>query len=115
MLTCKLYKDETDTMHLFSVQVQFLRDIGVQDDAIGNVLVKFPHLLTYSLYKKIRPVVRSFLFRHASCSVCRSLLVYVLFHFFNTLKTERTSTGDILVDKSWSNPKGHWKGDCFRA
>lgn len=46
-------------MHLFSVQVQFLKDIGVQDDAIGNVLVKFPHLLTYSLYKKIRPVVRS--------------------------------------------------------
>ncbi|PON57872.1 Mitochodrial transcription termination factor [Parasponia andersonii] len=33
------------------------KDIGVRDDAIGNMLVKFPPLLTYSLYKKIRPVV----------------------------------------------------------
>ncbi|KAJ4851446.1 hypothetical protein Tsubulata_031894 [Turnera subulata] len=33
------------------------KDIGIQDDAIGNMLVKFPPLLTYSLYKKIRPVV----------------------------------------------------------
>ncbi|KAK3022046.1 hypothetical protein RJ639_047436 [Escallonia herrerae] len=38
-------------------KVQFLRDISVQEEAIGNVLVKFPPLLTYSLYKKIRPVV----------------------------------------------------------
>jgi len=43
--------------HLF--QVQFLQDIGVRSDAIGNVLVKFPPVLTYSLYKKIRPVVCS--------------------------------------------------------
>lgn len=40
-------------------QVQFLLDIGVRSDAIGNVLVKFPPVLTYSLYKKIRPVVCS--------------------------------------------------------
>ncbi|KAJ6895033.1 LOW QUALITY PROTEIN: transcription termination factor MTERF [Populus alba x Populus x berolinensis] len=33
------------------------KDIGIRDDAIGNMLVKFPPLLTYSLYKKIRPVV----------------------------------------------------------
>ncbi|MBA0815551.1 hypothetical protein Gohar_000315, partial [Gossypium harknessii] len=39
------------------VIVQFFRDIGVQEDAIGNMLVKFPPLLTYSLHKKIRPVV----------------------------------------------------------
>lgn len=74
MLTCKLYKDETDAMHLFSVQVQFLRDIGVQDDAIGKVLVKFPHLLTYSLYKKIRPVVRT-----SFCSVMLIVLFVVYF------------------------------------
>jgi hypothetical protein len=43
--------------HLF--QVQFLQDIGVRSDAMGNVLVKFPPVLTYSLYKKIRPVVCS--------------------------------------------------------
>lgn len=41
----------------FIVKVQFFQDIGVRDDAIGNMLVKFPPLLTYSLYKKIRPVV----------------------------------------------------------
>ncbi|KAL1324159.1 transcription termination factor MTERF2, chloroplastic isoform X2 [Arachis hypogaea] len=33
------------------------KDIGVRDDAVGNMLVKFPTLLTYSLNKKIRPVV----------------------------------------------------------
>lgn len=38
-------------------KVQFLRDIGVKEEAIGSMLVKFPPLLTYSLYKKIRPVV----------------------------------------------------------
>ncbi|KAG5238962.1 transcription termination factor MTERF [Salix suchowensis] len=37
--------------------VQFFQDIGIRDDAIGNMLVKFPPLLTYSLHKKIRPVV----------------------------------------------------------
>lgn len=43
------------------MKVQFFQDIGVRDDAIGNMLVKFPPLLTYSLHKKIRPVVCSFL------------------------------------------------------
>lgn len=38
-------------------KVQFFRDIGVQDKGIASMLVKFPSLLTYSLYKKIRPVV----------------------------------------------------------
>ncbi|KAF6136282.1 hypothetical protein GIB67_042767 [Kingdonia uniflora] len=33
------------------------KDIGIREDAVGGVLVKFPPLLTYSLYKKIRPVV----------------------------------------------------------
>ncbi|EXB37124.1 hypothetical protein L484_018547 [Morus notabilis] len=33
------------------------KDIGIRDDAIGNMLVKFPPLLTYSLHKKIRAVV----------------------------------------------------------
>lgn len=46
-------------MNLFYVKVQFLRDIGVREDSVGSVLVRFPQLLTYSLYKKIRPVVCS--------------------------------------------------------
>ncbi|CAI8616937.1 unnamed protein product [Vicia faba] len=33
------------------------KDLGVRNDGIANMLVKFPTLLTYSLYKKIRPVV----------------------------------------------------------
>ncbi|WJX51464.1 Transcription termination factor mterf2, chloroplastic, variant 2 [Trifolium repens] len=33
------------------------KDLGVRNDGIANMLVKFPPLLTYSLYKKIRPVV----------------------------------------------------------
>lgn len=42
-----------------TMKVKFFQDIGIRDDAIGKMLVKFPPLLTYSLYKKIRPVVRS--------------------------------------------------------
>lgn len=41
----------------FILKVQFFEDLGVRKDAIGNMLVKFPPLLTYSLHKKIRPVV----------------------------------------------------------
>ncbi|KAG4973819.1 hypothetical protein JHK87_030640 [Glycine soja] len=41
----------------FIVKVRFFEDIGVRNDAIDNMLVKFPPLLTYSLNKKIRPVV----------------------------------------------------------
>ena len=39
------------------MKVQFFKDVGVRDDGISNMLVKFPSLLTFSLYKKIRPVV----------------------------------------------------------
>lgn len=38
-------------------KVQFFRDIGVAEKGIASMLVKFPSLLTYSLHKKIRPVV----------------------------------------------------------
>nr|AKM76431.1 embryo defective 2219 [Geranium maderense] len=38
-------------------KVKFFQDLGVRDDAIGNMLAKFPPMLTYSLIKKIRPVV----------------------------------------------------------
>lgn len=38
-------------------KVRFFQDIGIKEDAIGRMLVKFPPLLTYSLFKKIRPVV----------------------------------------------------------
>lgn len=31
----------------------------MRSDAVGGVLVKFPPVLTYSLYKKIRPVVQA--------------------------------------------------------
>jgi len=48
-----------DLETVIAPKVQFLQDIGVRSDAIGNVLVKFPPVLTYSLYKKIRPVVCS--------------------------------------------------------
>ena len=41
--------------------MKFFQDIGIRDEAIGNMLAKFPSLLTYSLYKKIRPVVGLFL------------------------------------------------------
>lgn len=56
-----LYDNGTNIHFSFIAKVRFLQDIGVRDDAIGNMLVKFPSLLTYSLYKKIRPVVCSFL------------------------------------------------------
>ncbi|KAM7261776.1 hypothetical protein ACFE04_020853 [Oxalis oulophora] len=32
------------------------KDIGIRDDAIGNMIVRFPHLLTHDLHKKIRRV-----------------------------------------------------------
>nr|AKM76448.1 embryo defective 2219 [Pelargonium transvaalense] len=38
-------------------KVRFFQDLGIRDEAIGKMLVKFPPLLTYSLLKKIRPVV----------------------------------------------------------
>nr|AKM76438.1 embryo defective 2219 [Pelargonium citronellum] len=38
-------------------KVRFFQDMGIRNDAIGKMLVKFPPLLTYSLLKKIRPVV----------------------------------------------------------
>ncbi|KAJ0518562.1 putative transcription regulator mTERF family [Helianthus annuus] len=38
-------------------KVQFFRDIGVQEKGIASMLVRFPSLMTYSLHKKIRPVV----------------------------------------------------------
>nr|AKM76439.1 embryo defective 2219 [Pelargonium cotyledonis] len=38
-------------------KVRFFQDLGIQNDAIGKMLVTFPPLLTYSLLKKIRPVV----------------------------------------------------------
>lgn len=45
------------------MKVRFFQDIGVRDDGIGNMLVKFPTLLTYSLHKKIRPVVSPLLLK----------------------------------------------------
>lgn len=39
------------------MKVKFFQDLGVRNDGIAKMLVKFPTLLTYSLYKKIRPVV----------------------------------------------------------
>ncbi|KAI4367671.1 hypothetical protein MLD38_023380 [Melastoma candidum] len=39
------------------IKVRFFRDIGIQDNAIGDMLVKFPPLLTYDLKRKIQRVV----------------------------------------------------------
>ncbi|XP_022136043.1 transcription termination factor MTERF2, chloroplastic [Momordica charantia] len=57
MLTIKPVVFCLDLETIIVPKVQFFKDIGVQDDGISNMLVKFPSLLTYSLYKKIRPVV----------------------------------------------------------
>lgn len=81
------------------MQVKFFQDIGIRDDAIGKMLVKFPPLLTYSLYKKIRPVVCSFLiqvlflFPIIPLSLCGNLFVltalehtpYVHMHAHNNI------------------------------
>lgn len=44
------------------VKVRFFQDMGIPNEAIGNMIVKFPSLLTNSLYKKIRPVVSVLLY-----------------------------------------------------
>lgn len=57
-----LFRDDiTDNfVAYFVMKVKFFQDLGVRNDGIANMLVKFPTLLTYSLYKKIRPVVCPF-------------------------------------------------------
>ena len=60
----------------FHVKVRFLQDIDIQDDALGNMLVKFPSLLTCSIYKKIWPVVCTFLISSSS-AWASSLHVYL--------------------------------------
>jgi hypothetical protein len=70
----------------FIAKVRFFQDIGVRDDAIGNMLVKFPSFLTYSLYKKLRPVVCSFLTSH-----------YFVRHFyFGKTQSKRLGTSPDL-------------------
>lgn len=39
-------------------KVRFLRAIGVHEEAIGKVIVEFPAFLSFSLDRKIRPVVK---------------------------------------------------------
>nr|GMD97076.1 transcription termination factor MTERF2, chloroplastic [Ipomoea batatas] len=46
-----------DLQNTIVPKVQFLREIGVQENAIGDVLARFPRIFTYSLEKKIRPTV----------------------------------------------------------
>ncbi|KAL5169149.1 Transcription termination factor MTERF2, chloroplastic [Glycine soja] len=57
MLTIKPMVFCADLQMTIVPKVRFFEDIGVRNDAIDNMLVKFPPLLTYSLNKKIRPVV----------------------------------------------------------
>lgn len=38
-------------------QVRFFRAIGIHENVIGQVIVDFPALLSYSMDRKIRPVV----------------------------------------------------------
>lgn len=40
-------------------QVRFLHAIGIREEVIGQVIVEFPALLSYSLDRKIRPMVSS--------------------------------------------------------
>jgi hypothetical protein len=59
----------------------------VSSDAIGNVLVKFPPVLTYSLYKKIRPVVcshNSLLFFSVSANIDSFCLDFIASDFYTT-------------------------------
>lgn len=56
----------------------------MREDAIGNMLVKFPPLLTYSLHKKIRPVVCSFSFD----LLTNSILIDYIFIFDDCLKVQ---------------------------
>ncbi|KAA0036619.1 transcription termination factor MTERF2 [Cucumis melo var. makuwa] len=57
MLTIKPVVFCLDLETIIVPKVKFFKDVGVRDDGISNMLVKFPSLLTFSLYKKIRPVV----------------------------------------------------------
>jgi hypothetical protein len=69
-------------------QVQFLQDIGVRSDAIGNVLVKFPPVLTYSLYKKIRPMVCSLILLYyfsVSLNIDSICLDFYYINFYSAL------------------------------
>jgi hypothetical protein len=64
----------------------------VRSDAIGNVLVKFPPVLTYSLYKKIRPVVCShisLLFFSVSVNIDSFCLDFIASDFYATSSFDR--------------------------
>ncbi|CAA6657611.1 unnamed protein product [Spirodela intermedia] len=50
-------RDGMKRILLMKPMVRFLQDIGVRPEAIGGVAGQVPSILTYSLYKKIRPVV----------------------------------------------------------
>jgi hypothetical protein len=64
MVSVLFSHDNTDNfVTYFILKVKFFQDLGVRNDGIANMLVKFPPLLTYSLYKKIRPVVCPFPFQ----------------------------------------------------
>lgn len=63
MVSVLFTDDNTDIVTYFIMKVQFFQDIGVHNEGIGNMLVKFPTLLTYSLDKKIKPVVCPFLWQ----------------------------------------------------
>ncbi|CAM6090663.1 unnamed protein product [Calypogeia fissa] len=94
-------------------KVKFLRAIGVLEEAIGQPIVDFPAILTYSLEKKIRPVVR-FLLEEAGvteekvgkvitlqpelirCSLPNKLLVLV--KYFRSKGFKSSQIGGMIED-----------------
>ncbi|XP_050260013.1 phenylalanine--tRNA ligase alpha subunit, cytoplasmic-like [Quercus robur] len=64
-------------------KVRFFQDIDIQDDAIGNMLVKFPSLVTCSPYKKIWLLIIASQYYEGPISPCT--LVSVLLTASGTL------------------------------
>ena len=82
------------------LKVRFFQDMGIPNEAIGNMLVKFPSLLTNSLYKKIRPVVSiiiTFFYKNQR---------WFIEYDSDTFYVDRA--GDFSVDQSRSEPEGYW-------
>ncbi|MQL83822.1 hypothetical protein Taro_016307 [Colocasia esculenta] len=71
------------------------KDIGIHQEAIGGVLVKFPPILTYNLYKKIRPVV---IFLMTKAGVSRK-------HIGKVIALEPELIGCSIMDKLDVNVK----------
>ncbi|PKA47488.1 hypothetical protein AXF42_Ash020658 [Apostasia shenzhenica] len=85
-------------------KVRFLQDIGVRQEDIGSAIAKFPPLLTYSLYKKIRAGVTreniakviAFDPQLLGCSIIKKLDVNV--KYFLSLGIRLHVLGEMVAD-----------------